>query len=525
MWRMARLLVTGPGLLVALQCFAQAPSPSEVQPPQDIEILPLTKPVCKRPGTTSPPGQVLEDCHPGQQSFIVVPCKSPGTVLPPEKDLPPCPTRPKPPPRDCSYEGKTWADGSYMVSGRICQMCTGGSWSPRNSRPPGVDPKCSTPAPPGEVSHLKIDPRYDCDANTAAPSSGFALRLRDGKCQRCTMAAWNEVQPVSCNMARLELPPPGVAVAPTLGITVFNTINSEDFDELQAFIDSIVQGNMRASDGAWLSWELLIGYENILEQFGNWDEQRAHIGKWRSAKPESAAAALVESAYWSAYAWSARGHEYAASVPEQASKTADERMARARAVLDDAKPYAAANPAWYAQMLAIAIFEGWPRAERLALFNEAVASAPLYDPIYINMAWGLAPKWGGSLDEYRRFVRAAVKKTKAAEGNILYARLYWNLARIESDKDPFTELKIPWQPMKSGFDDLVDRYPTSQSNLQNYAYFACRAGDGKTFNALLPRLDARTPGDLKGNPWRDLYTRDYCVTRFSKGTGASKRGG
>jgi hypothetical protein len=428
------------------------------------------------------------------------------------------------PVRDCSFEGKTWADGTYRVSGRICQACVSGSWAVFNSRPPNADPGCATPAPPAEVTHLRIDPRFDCDTDTSAPSSGFAVRLHDGKCERCTMKAWSEVSPLDCGMGQLALPDQNRFAPSRLGPAVYNALSHEDFDEVQTYIDSVVQGNMRAPDGSWLSWELLRGYENLLGLMGNWEEQRTRIGQWRSAKPDSGAAALIEASYWSAYAWSARGHESAANVPGQAFKTANERMARARAVLDDAKPYAAANPAWYAQMLGIGVFEGWPRAERLALFNEAVAAAPLYDPIYFNMAWGLAPKWGGSLDEYNRFVTAAVAKTKAADGNIMYARLYWSLAKIEWEKDPFKELKIPWPRMKSGFDDLVSRYPT-QLTLQYYAYFACRAGDGKTFNALLPQLDARPLAGTQGTPWRDLYTRDYCVTRFRKATVAPKHGG
>jgi hypothetical protein len=428
------------------------------------------------------------------------------------------------PSRDCAYEGKAWEQGSYRLAGKICQLCGGGAWLTRDNGAQFADPKCSTPSPPGDGSHLRIDPRYDCDANAPTPSSDHAVRLVAGKCQECYMTAWKDVDPIHCSLPEVVTPtiptlPPDAADGPyanmLLGLRLIHFLKDEGFINAQALIDSTARSKERLPDGTWVGWKLFPGYEQALQQERLWDEQLALLRRWRSEDPESGAAALMEASYWSAYAWFARGTQFSANVPEQAFKIANERMAKARAVLEEAKPYAASNPAWYAQMLGVALFQGWPRAERIALFDEAVKAEPLYDGTYIRMANGLAPRWGGSLDDYHRFVRAAVAKTKSAYGNIMYARLYWFLRDTEWDKEPFTELKIPWQQMKSGFDDLVVHYPNSQWNLQHYAYFACRAGDGKTFNALLPKLAVRLPNAMP-SPWREPYTRDYCVTQFSK---------
>jgi hypothetical protein len=429
------------------------------------------------------------------------------------------------PVRDCLYEGKPWADRSYRVAGKICQQCYGGTWVPRGGRGRDADPKCANPAPPGDGSHLRIDARYDCDATSATASSDRAVRLVAGKCEECNTNAWREVDSsMFCGTPRiqaLKVPtlPPEMADGPyanmALGIKLIYFLKDEGFVNAQALIDSTARSKERLPDGTWVGWKLFPGYEEALQQERPWDEQLARLRQWRNEEPESGAAALLEASYWSSYAWFARGTQFSVNVPQQAFKIADERMAKARAVLEEAKPYAASNPAWFAQMLGVALFQGWPRAERIALFDEAVKAEPLYDGTYIRMANGLTPRWGGSVDDYHRFVRAAVEKTKSAYGNIMYARLYWFLSDTEWDKEPFTALKIPWQQMKSGFDDLVARYPDSQWNLQHYAYFACRAGDGKTFNALLPTLAVRLPNTMP-SPWREPYTRDYCVSRFGK---------
>ena len=96
----------------------------------------------------------------------------------------------------------------------------------------------------------------------------------------------------------------------------------------------------------------------------------------------------------------------------------------------------------------------------------------------------------------------------------MYALLYWALSGGEWDKDPFKDLHIPWKNMKRGFDDLIKRYPDSQWNLHHYAFFSCRANDGKTFNQLRPKLDVQML-HLMPPIWNQAYTLDYCTDRFS----------
>ena len=100
------------------------------------------------------------------------------------------------------------------------------------------------------------------------------------------------------------------------------------------------------------------------------------------------------------------------------------------------------------------------------------------------------------------------------EGKILYARLYWTYASIESNRHPFDDLGIPWRLMKAGFEDLLKRYP-SNWNINGYARFACQAGDKATFLKLLPRLEQ---GALRGYAWPGGYSFDACKTTFTEKT-------
>ena len=155
----------------------------------------------------------------------------------------------------------------------------------------------------------------------------------------------------------------------------------------------------------------------------------------------------------------------------------------------------------------------WPRSEQVALFNEATKAEPYFYGTYFSFATSLLPRWGGSLTDYDQFVETAVEKTRAVDGETMYARLYWALSRGEWDKDPFKDLHIRWKSMRAGFDDLMKRYPKSQWNLHHYAYFACRAHDGKSFDRLWPNLDVQQMR-LMPTIWFQPYTLDNCIDQF-----------
>jgi len=305
----------------------------------------------------------------------------------------------------------------------------------------------------------------------------------------------------------------GGRAARIVGAQIGLWIQSNDLAKAKEAIDIAVVSKERLKDGKWVLGELFNGYGEWLVTQTSWDEPLAKIREWRIAEPTNADAALIEATYWVTYAWFARGGEFASNVPARAWEIAGDRMAKARAVLEECKSYASDNPVWYSQMLSVALFQSWPRSAQMALFNEAVKAEPYYYATYFIIATSLLPRWGGSLADYHQFVKAAVNKTKPIDCETMYARLYWALSQGEWDKDPFKDLRIPWKSMKAGFDDLMKRYPDSQWNLHHYAFFACRANDGKTFNKLQPNLDVQKIHRMPPI-WNQAYTLDYCIERF-----------
>jgi hypothetical protein len=299
-----------------------------------------------------------------------------------------------------------------------------------------------------------------------------------------------------------------------LGATIYFSVQNGKFEETRNIISEALATKKRLTDGQWVVARLFDGYAEWLSTEKQWDEQLSMLQKWQAVDPKGPELALVEARYWLSYAWYARGGGFAGTVPERAWALMRERAAKARAVLDESKPYASGNPVWYSLMIAIANLESRPRTELVAIFNEGVDKEPLFEASYVALANAMVPKWGGQLADYHVFVKASVARTKADEGDTMYARLYWVLAGSEANR-PFKELGIRWPDMKAGFDDLMTRHPDSQWNLQNYARFACLADDGKTFNSLKTRFDRRKLASMP-NIWRGAYTLDYCTEIFSQ---------
>jgi hypothetical protein len=269
----------------------------------------------------------------------------------------------------------------------------------------------------------------------------------------------------------------------------------------------------RLPDGSWKLAATLDGLGELFQLQLNWELHAFLIDRWRKESPSSSNAAIIDALYWYKYAWEARGGGYASAISAKALEVFRLRLANARRVLEQTKAFAGNNPYWYTLMLGIATGEGWSLDQQIAIFKEATARQPLFDPSYARMMQRLTPRWGGSIEQAQSFVATAVKLTEALEGKTLNARLYSVYAATESNRQPFSDLEIPWPLMKAGFDDLIQSYP-SPWNINAYARFACQAGDKTTFLGLLPRLE----NVYRVYAWPGGYSFEICKATFTQQT-------
>jgi hypothetical protein len=216
------------------------------------------------------------------------------------------------------------------------------------------------------------------------------------------------------------------------------------------------------------------------------------VARWRAYNPKSPGAALLEAVYWRKLAWQARGGGYASSVTPEGWRLFRQRLERAKQTLSAAESYAASNPLWYEEYLDVSIGLGAPVEYQLAYYDRGIKAFPQYFPLHFPMIRALQPKWGGSYELIAGFIEAVVNRSPTAESAQLYTRLWWYVGQISPDDlSLFSDMGASWARMKDGFESLHARYPQSVWTLSNYASFACRAGDMRTYIRLKNELGAK----------------------------------
>jgi hypothetical protein len=245
----------------------------------------------------------------------------------------------------------------------------------------------------------------------------------------------------------------------------------------------------------------------------DWEQELAKISEWRQKNPASTAVDIVETDILQSWAWSARGTGYARTVTPEGWKLFHERMNRAQEILFRSKDRSSNNPLWFYEYMEVALQLGWERAEFRALHDAAIARFPDFHPLYFSMIRSLEPRWGGSIEEIDAYIAEVDRQTQAQQGKIMYARLYWYLAGAEGeDFSLFEDSAANWADLKTGFEQLIAATPKSNWNLNNFASFACRAGDADTYRKLRKQIGEPIYEDA----WSSNFTMEICDERLLK---------
>ena len=264
--------------------------------------------------------------------------------------------------------------------------------------------------------------------------------------------------------------------------------------------------------------QLALAPDSLTELFAShrkWDVYRKRLETWRGAHPESIGAALTLATYWNAYAWEARGHGYANSVSAEGAALFRDRMNKALLALENAPTTARHNPVWYQMKLRYQAFAGASQADMSTTLAAGIAAFPDYWPLQTERVSTLDPRMGGSIEAIDTFIAQQVANVDRDEQLALYARLYWATQQsLGSPTSIFQHTRADWTVMASGFRALLKRFPMSFWNRQNFAVFACRAGDAATYRELRPSIE----GFIHPAAWEAPLTLDTCDYRLLTGS-------
>ncbi|MFN9473474.1 hypothetical protein [Acidovorax sp.] len=236
-----------------------------------------------------------------------------------------------------------------------------------------------------------------------------------------------------------------------------------------------------------------------------WLAQEKKAKEWLVRYPKSTLAAIALARIYSKQAWIYRGTGYANTVAKEDWKMFHGLMHRAVEVLNEQQVEGRKDPHWWASLLAATFYGSVDPAGYQQLTNNAINAFPDNTEIYITIAYTLLPQWGGSHSSIAALASEAVNKTKATDGEAFYARIYWGL--VDSLGRPgFLKPGVDWPRIRSGFDDMLQRYP-GDWNLNAYARLAClEAHDKKTTARLMRRIGENPLGTF----WQDRITFKRC---------------
>lgn len=260
------------------------------------------------------------------------------------------------------------------------------------------------------------------------------------------------------------------------------------FAELEALAGRLRESKERFPEG---HWKLMYFYRALQKPGGKgptkWDRHFKILEQWRHEFPQSVTARVAVAEAWLSYGWEARGEGYASSVSAKGWELLGERMAKAYALVKDPPAQQELDcPGRYDVLLTIGKSEGWPVQRYLPTFQAAVRLEPEYIQYYATTMDYLSPKWHGDDDSWINFIDKADAVAGNPDSRELYARL---MVGMWGDTwTSYEDLRVSWAKMKKGYRDMEKRFPGSQYNLNNFAKFACIAGDVEVGRELFQRI-------------------------------------
>lgn len=254
-------------------------------------------------------------------------------------------------------------------------------------------------------------------------------------------------------------------------------------------------------EGVWIGFYDLFSYGQIPVE-----EAMRRLAQWRKTVKNSAEPDLVEGEMFRIWAYSARGHGYAASVSPQAMQIFMARSFMASASLRDAAPAGAYDPTWYSLDIALDRDQGVPWQTQEDVFKLGAARFRDYLPLQRQMLTSLMPRWGGSAQALDAFIRSA----SMSNGQIdpaSYARFYLMYGDLEGgDFNVIESAQADSELMKQGVAALQIRHPQSDYILNAVARFACIDSDWNLYRSLSVRL----PGHVSTQAWPDALSIAKC---------------
>lgn len=267
-----------------------------------------------------------------------------------------------------------------------------------------------------------------------------------------------------------------------------------DFATIERYADEARSRALRTPSGLWVSGLVGSGIDEVanfhsVRDDAAWDALEAIGRRWLAAYPQSTTAQVAYGQLLQNRAWFYRGGGgYADSVSDAQFAAFHRQVEKSRKYLSSVRASASADPLWYLQYLAaLRLGDVADRAEFEHVFDASIRRFPDYFPLYFEAVTYYFPKWNGDAAEVEDFARRVMRGRDERSGRMLYARIYWYASQSQFKGRLFERSAVVWDDMRAGFRTILADFPDPW-NVNNYARFACLAGDREALREAFQRI-------------------------------------
>lgn len=276
----------------------------------------------------------------------------------------------------------------------------------------------------------------------------------------------------------------------------YEALIHRDFDLIDKAADHARTSKEKLPGGTWKLAHIYPGLNMPFEAYSDyeWNQHLELLKQWVREKPNSATAKIALASGYVAFAWRARGNDYANKISEEKWKLFRERLANARDVLTSAYGEQVC-PKWYAVMQQVALGQGWDKKENESLFTEAVNHEPTWFEYYKSKAIFLLPQWNGAEGELEAYMNGLVSRPEKTDSAMLYFLLneYVGANYLKEKAHAATNYPL----LKQGYIDLRKTYGTNPRYMNWAAYKAILMND----RSFAREIFAELKGDADLQIW------------------------
>ncbi len=209
-----------------------------------------------------------------------------------------------------------------------------------------------------------------------------------------------------------------------------------------------------------------------------WSTALETATNWSKLYPRSPFAPVALAELRMTRAWSLRGQGYAKDVPKEQWARFYKEVSKAAEILESSAPFAKANPIWYGSYVEIAKFSSVDQKDYMAIIEESIKTHPEFLAIVVYGVDYMLPRWGGSDEDVRNYIKRVTSLVRSEDAAIVYARLYRRLLRHGFyDSEGITKLAgANLARLKHDSQEIVRKFPDPY-NEDAEAAMLCGIGD------------------------------------------------